>query len=65
MCLDVVNRPREDILTAYQSIKRHSDSDEYFFPDHDHHSYYFLLSDLHFPWTLTFGEIHSYKYEST
>ena len=40
MCLNAVNRLQEDHLPAYQSIKRHSDFEEYFFPYHYHPSYY-------------------------
>ena len=39
MCLNVVTRPQEYFLTAYQSIKRHSDFEEYFVPDCDQTSY--------------------------
>ena len=38
MCLNAVNRLREDLLLDYQSIKRHSEFEEYFFPDRDHRS---------------------------
>ena len=40
MYLNVVIRLLEDLLTAYHSIKRHSEFEEYFIPDHDHPSYY-------------------------
>ena len=40
MCLNAVNRIREDLLPDYQSIKRHSDFEEYFVPDHDPPSYF-------------------------
>ena len=40
MCLNTVTRLLEDLLPAYQSIKRHSGFEEYFIPDHDHPSYY-------------------------
>ena len=30
MCLNAVTRLREDLLTTYQYIKRHSEFDEYF-----------------------------------
>ena len=39
MCLNAVTRIREDLLTDYQPIKRHSKFEEYFVPDHDHPSY--------------------------
>ena len=39
MCLNVVNRLREDLLPDYQSIKIHSECEEYFFPDRNHLSY--------------------------
>ena len=39
MCLNVVTILREDLLPAYQSIKRHSELEEYFVPDRDHPSY--------------------------
>ena len=39
MCLNVVTRLREDLLTCYQYIIRHSDFAEYFIPDRDHPSY--------------------------
>ena len=41
MCLNAVTRIREELLPAYQSIKSHSDFEEYFIPDRDHPSYYF------------------------
>ena len=40
MCLNAVTRLLEDLLTAYQYIKRHSDFEEYFVPDRDHLFYY-------------------------
>ena len=39
VCLNAVNRLREYLLTYYQSIKRHSQFEEYFIPDRDHPSY--------------------------
>ena len=39
MCLNAVTRLREDLLTDYQSIQRHSDFEEYFVPDSNHPSY--------------------------
>ena len=39
MCLNVVTRIIEDLLTAYQFVKRHSDFEEYFVPDRDHPYY--------------------------
>ena len=39
MCLNAVNRLQEDLLPGYQSIKRHSEFEEYFILDHDHPSY--------------------------
>ena len=39
MCLNAVTRLREYLLTDYQSIKRHSDFEEYFVSDQDHPSY--------------------------
>ena len=39
MCLNAVNRLREYLLPDYQSIKRHSEFEEYFIPDRDHPSY--------------------------
>ena len=40
VCLNMVTRFREDLLHAYQSIKRHSEFEEYFIPDRDNHYYY-------------------------
>ena len=39
MCLNAVTRLREDLLPDYQSIKRHSEFEEYFVPDCYHPSY--------------------------
>ena len=39
MCLNAVTRLREDLLPDYQSIKTHSEFEEYFVPDRDHPSY--------------------------
>ena len=39
MCINEVTRLREDVLPDYQSIKRHSEFEEYFVPDRDHPSY--------------------------
>ena len=39
MCLNAVTRLREDLLPDYQSIKRHSEFEEYFVPDCGHPSY--------------------------
>ena len=39
MCLNAATRLREDLLPDYQSIKRHSKFEEYFFPYHNHPSY--------------------------
>ena len=39
MCLNAVTRLREDLLPDYQSIKRNSQFEEYFFLDCDHPSY--------------------------
>ena len=39
MCLHAVTRLIEDLLPYYQSIKRHSEFEEYFVPDCDHPSY--------------------------
>ena len=39
MCLNEVTRLIEDLLPDYQSIKRHSEFEEYFLPDRDHPSY--------------------------
>ena len=39
MSLNAVTRLREDLLPDYQSIKRHSEFEEYFVPDRDHPSY--------------------------
>ena len=39
MCLNAVNRLIEDLVTDYQSIKRHSEFEEYLVPDRDHPSY--------------------------
>ena len=36
ICINEVTRIREDLLPDYQSIKRHSDFEEYFVPDCDH-----------------------------
>ena len=38
--LNSVNICLEDHFPAYQSIKRHSEFEEYFVPDRDHPSYY-------------------------
>ena len=43
MCLNAVTRFREDLLPAYQSIKIHSEFEEYFVPDRDHPSYYWNI----------------------
>ena len=43
MCLNAVTRLREDLLTDYQSIKRHFEFEEYFVPDRDHPSYYWNI----------------------
>ena len=40
MCLNEVTRLQEDLITAYQYIKRHSDFEEYFITDRDQPSYY-------------------------
>ena len=40
ICLNAVTRLREDLIPVYQTIKRHSDFEEYFGPDRDHPSYY-------------------------
>ena len=40
MCFVEVTILLEDLLTAYQSIKRHSEFEEYFKPDRDQPSYY-------------------------
>ena len=40
MCLTAVTRLREDLLPTYQSIKIHSEFEEYLFPYRDHPSYY-------------------------
>ena len=39
MCLNAVTILREDLLPDHQSIKRHSEFEEYFFPDRNHPSY--------------------------
>ena len=39
MYLNLVTRLLEYLLPAYQSIKRHSEFEEYFLPDHYHPSY--------------------------
>ena len=39
MCLNAVTRLIEDLLPDYQSIKRHSEFEEYFVADCDHPSY--------------------------
>ena len=39
MCLNAVTRLQEDLLPAYNSIKRHSEFEEYFVPDRDDPSY--------------------------
>ena len=38
MCFNAVTRLREDLLSDYQSIKRHSYFEEYFVPDFNHPS---------------------------
>ena len=38
MCLNSVNRLREDLLTGYHSINRHSEFAEYFITNRDHPS---------------------------
>ena len=38
MCLNEVNRIREELIPAYQSIKRNSQFEEYFIPDRNHPS---------------------------
>ena len=40
MCINAVNRLREDLLHDYQSIKRHSEFQEYFFLDLSQPSYF-------------------------
>ena len=40
MFLNIVNRLQRYLLTYYQSIKRHSEFEEYSFPDRDHPYYY-------------------------
>ena len=54
MCLDVLTRLPEDLLTDYQPIKRHYEFEEYFVPDRDNLSYYLCLY-LQLYWTLTVG----------
>ena len=39
MCLNTETRFREYLLPGYQSIKRHSDFEEYFIPDRNHPYY--------------------------
>ena len=39
MCLNAVNRLIEDLVIDYQSIKRHSEFEEYFFLYCNHPSY--------------------------
>ena len=39
ICINEVTRIREDLLPDYQSIKRHSDFEEYFVPYREHPSY--------------------------
>ena len=39
MCFNAMTRLWEDLLTIYQSIKRHYEFEEYFIPDRDHPSY--------------------------
>ena len=39
VCLNAVTRLQEDLLSGYQSIKRHSQFAEYFVPDCDHPFY--------------------------
>ena len=39
MCLNAMTRLQEDLLTAYQSINRRSEFQEYFIPYRDHPSY--------------------------
>ena len=39
MCLNAVTRLLENLLPGYQSIKRHSEFEEYFILDRDHPSY--------------------------
>ena len=38
MCLNLVNRLREDLLTGYHSVNRHSEFAEYFITNLDHPS---------------------------
>ena len=40
MCLNAVNRPKEDLLPDYQYIKGHSEFEENFVLDRDNPSYY-------------------------
>ena len=48
ICLNTVTRLREDLLPAYQSIRRHSELSEYFIPDHDHPYYYLNTQTYNF-----------------
>ena len=40
ICINAVNRIREDLLPAHQSIKRHSEFESYFITYCNHPSYY-------------------------
>ena len=40
MCLNMVTRQIEDLLSTYQSIKWHSEFHKYFVLDRSHPSYY-------------------------
>ena len=39
MCVNAVTRLLEELIPSYQSIKRKSDSEEYFIPDRNHPYY--------------------------
>ena len=55
MCLNVFTRLQEDLLPGYQSIKRHSEFEEYFILDRSYPSYSWiqrpkLSLDTHYLW---------------
>ena len=52
-CLNVVNRIREDLRPAYQSIKIHTQFEELFIPDRDHPSYFLECPDIYLPYIIT------------